>query len=146
MQTRILQQLRSNLFSWLVTDNGNFDQVALPVDGFSGVGDAVGWWLQHRLEHQGIVRVATFILCAPVQSASCERMFKTITFFHSKVRNRLSGEKYMKMTRVKHFLGKKKGSTFTQKNRIEGAEELDRINGVEDSDDESDDVGGQIEI
>jgi hypothetical protein len=52
-------------------------------------------------------RFAMFLLDAPVQAASCERLFKDFSRFHTKTRNRLGKEKLVKSTHIKYDLKKK---------------------------------------
>ena len=51
--------------------------------------DPVDFFLPHMIEHRPFIRLAIFLLSCPVQSSSCERLFKYFSFFHTKARNRL---------------------------------------------------------
>jgi hypothetical protein len=57
-----------------------------------------------------LANFAMFLLAAPVQSpASCERIFKNYSAFHTKKRNHLGCRKTYKMTKVKYHLKEKYG-------------------------------------
>jgi hypothetical protein len=101
------RQLGKNLAAWLMED-GEFNQVELPPGKFKGTDDAAGYWLQHTVEHPGIANLAVHLLCCPVQSAACERLFKDYPLFHTKLRNQLKTEKYHKMTQIKHGLQRRR--------------------------------------
>jgi hypothetical protein len=90
------RNLKKDLGRWLKVD-GEFGQVELPGGKFKGTDNAVDFWLEHTVEHPGLANLAVHFLCCPVQSASCERLFKDYALFRTKARNRLLKEKYHKM-------------------------------------------------
>ena len=66
--------------------------------------DPVDWWMRQRDEFPSIAALAMFLLDAPVQSASCERLFKEFSRFHTKGRNRLHPRTTHMMAQVKYRL------------------------------------------
>ena len=46
--------------------------------------DPVDFFLPHMIKHIPFIWLAIFLLSCPVQSASCERLFKDFAFFHTK--------------------------------------------------------------
>ena len=63
-------------------------------------------WFQDNQSIFGpsLTQFAVFLFCCPVQGASCERLFKDFSRYHTKGRNRLSREKMMKSTQIKYDL------------------------------------------
>jgi hypothetical protein len=61
----------------------------------------VMWWLEQKTKHFEIANWATWLLDAVIQSATCERLFKDFTRFHTKVRSRLKSRTVQKITKVK---------------------------------------------
>jgi hypothetical protein len=80
--------------------------------------DPVEWWRDLLVEYGPLANLAMFLLDAPVQSATCERIFKNYAAFHTKKRNQLGNKKVYKMTQVKYNMSSKYGSDEqTQKNQ-----------------------------
>ena len=73
----------------------------------------VDWYLENRACGEAFCRFAAWILGAPVQSASCERLFKDFALFNTKSRNRLSQAKMEKSTLIKHDMQVVYGSDDT---------------------------------
>ena len=78
--------------------------------------DPVDFFLPHMIEHRPFIRLAIFLLSCPVQSASCERLFKYFAFFHTKSRNCLSDPIRKRLTMIKHDMILKNGTDDVQKN------------------------------
>ena len=100
---------------------------------------------------------AAFLLCCPVQGASCERMFKDWQLYHTNKRNKLAREKVLKLMQInkdvqshdrrgkshlmprrgassKNGIGHRDGSRLDasqQPNRIVSPEERPRLNSTD---------------
>ena len=112
----ILNELDDDLQKWLKN---------LPLDlvPYMEGSDPVDWWMRQIDEFPAIATLAIFLLDAPVQSASCERLFKEFSRLHTKARNRLHPQTTHMMALVKYdvkrryqeedpgFNSKKTGST-----------------------------------
>ena len=114
--------------------------------------DPVDFLLTHMIEHRPFIRIAIFLLSWPVQSASCERLFKYFAFFHTKARNRLSDPIRKRLTMIKHDMIQKYGTDDVQnnrkqkgsKNRMVVSREYNRIYEiVEDDNEEESDKDGE---
>ena len=79
--------------------------------------DPVGFFLPHMIEHRHFICLAIFLLSFPVQSVSCERLFKKFNFFHTKARNRMSDPIRKRLTVIKHDMIRKYGTDDVQNNR-----------------------------
>ena len=71
--------------------------------------------------HEGIIgsyvaNLAKFLIDAPAQGASCERLFKDFARFLTKTRNRLTQENLVKSTMIKHDLMEKYPEQHDKKN------------------------------
>ena len=51
--------------------------------------NVVEWWEENAVELPEILNLAKFLLDCPIQSASCERLFKDFGRYHTKVRNKI---------------------------------------------------------
>ena len=80
--------------------------------------DPVEWWSDLLVEYGPLANFAMFLLDAPVQSATCEEIFKHYAAFHTKKRNQLGSTKVYKMTQVKYNMTSKYGSQ-PEKNKEE---------------------------
>jgi hypothetical protein len=60
-------------------------------------GHPVEFWARRAREHNELSHLGSFLLSTMVQSASCERIFKSWMLFHSKFRNRLLPHKTQAM-------------------------------------------------
>jgi hypothetical protein len=69
--------------------------------------DSVLWWGWQSCEEPILANFAMFLLSCPVQSASCERVFKNYSAFHTKKRNHLGSKKTYRMTKIKYYLDNK---------------------------------------
>ena len=79
--------------------------------------DPVDFFLPDMIEHRPFIRIAIFLLSCPVQSASCERLFKDFFFFHTKARNRLSDPIRKRLTMIKHDIIRKYRTDDVQNNQ-----------------------------
>ena len=79
--------------------------------------DPVDFFLQHMIEHRPFIRIAIFLLSCPVQSESCESLYKDFTFFHTKARNCLSDLIRKQLTMIKHDMIRKYVTDNFQNNR-----------------------------
>ena len=66
--------------------------------------DPVEWWSNLMVEYGPLANLARFLLDAPVQSATCEEIFKHYASFHTKKRNQLGSRKVYMMTQVKYHM------------------------------------------
>ena len=62
----------------------------------------VKWWEENAVELPEILKLAKFLLDCPIQSASCERLFKDFGRYHTKVRNKLDASTTLKSTQILH--------------------------------------------
>ena len=112
----------------------------------------VDFFLPHMIKHRPFIRISIFLLSCPIQSASCERLFKDFAFFHTKARNRLSDHIRKPLTMIKHDIirkyrtdnvhnnRKQKGN----KNRMVVSREYNRLDDiVEDENEEESDKDGE---
>jgi hypothetical protein len=143
------RRLKQRLEVWL--KGGMLTSVDEPLEGMESVVDGVEFWLQYKDEHPGFVNLAIFLLCAPIQSASCERLFKDFALYHTKHRNRMNPPTYLKQTQIKHDMVQMYGPADAQRetgvrkssNRIVPAKEYCRIRDEETTDGmEVDQLGG----
>jgi hypothetical protein len=111
--------------------------------------DPVEWWKLQQCEFPEMSNFAMFLLSCPVQSASCERIFKNYSAFHTKKRNHLDSQQTYKMTLVKYNLRnkynkrkEKKGGTKRRKNKDVNATQHNRINRIMDEDESGDEQRG----
>jgi hypothetical protein len=79
--------------------------------------DPVEWWGDLLVEYGPLATLAMFLLDAPVQSATCEQIFKNYAAFHTKKRNQLGNQKVYQMTQVKYNMSAKYGSTMQSEKR-----------------------------
>ena len=79
--------------------------------------DPVDFFLLNMINHRPLIRIAIFLFSCPVQSASCESLFKDFAFFHTKSINRLSDPIRKRLTMIKHDMIRKYGTDDVQKNR-----------------------------
>ena len=106
----------------------------------------VDWYVLHDQDYPEMSRLAVFLLGAPVQSASCERLFKDYTRFHTKERNRLTAQKTHNLTVIKHDMKRrypndyKAGSGTFTKNRLVSADKYKRVDQQGTAAEENDDV------
>ena len=56
-------------------------------------GDPVDYWLKQAEDFPKLSVFSDFLLCCPVQGASCERMFKDWQLYHTNKRNKLASLK-----------------------------------------------------
>jgi hypothetical protein len=108
-----IKRLKQRLEMWLKGET--LGSVDAPEEGMESVVDGVEFWLQYKEEHPGFVSLATFLLCAPVQSASCERLFKDFALYHTKHRNRMNSPTYLKQTQIKHDMVRMYGPADAQR-------------------------------
>ena len=64
----------------------------------------VEFWARNAIEHPELARLGQYLLSCPVQSANCERLFKSWVLFHTKARNRLDPSKTQGMAKVRRVL------------------------------------------
>jgi hypothetical protein len=95
--------------------------------GFHGVDDPVAFWLTFQSEHQGIVRLATFLLSAPVQISSCERAFAMPTYLKKTPRSLAGRERLLQTEQIKHAQHWKNQCPFPSDFRVKSAQELPLI-------------------
>ena len=106
--------------------------------------DPVDFFLPHMIEHRRFIRLAIFLLSCPVQSASCDRLFKYFAFFRTKARNRLSDPIRKRLTMIKHNIIRKYGTDDVQnnrkqkgsKNRMVVSREYNRLDDIVEDDNE----------
>jgi hypothetical protein len=101
-----LLRVEVSMFQW-INGEGNFEFQLFPYtqDLYPAVAD----WFKSNESVLGVpfTRFAIYVLNAPIQSASCERLFKDFSRYHTKTRNRLSREKMLKSTHIKYDLKEK---------------------------------------
>ena len=117
--------------------------------------DPIDFFLPHMIEHRPFIRLAIFILSCPVQSASCECLFKDFAFLHTKARNRLSEPIRKRLTMIKHDMIRKYGNDDVQnnrkqkssKNRMVVSREYNRLDAIveDDNEEESDEDGEGVD-
>ena len=56
-------------------------------------GDPVDYWMKQAEDFSKLSVFAAFLLCCPVQGASCERLFKDWQLYHTNKRNKLASLK-----------------------------------------------------
>ena len=133
---RSRERLRRHIKKWL-TGTSNLAGMAT----YQGENEenVVEWWEENAVEFPEIANLAKFLLDCPIQSASCERLFKDFDRFHTKVRNKLHASTTLKSTQILHDIRRKypeenkPGSGTFTRNRMVNPEEYDRKN-MEDSD------------
>jgi Mg-chelatase subunit ChlI len=94
-----LNRLGKDLKKWL-RNVGQFDL-------FERDENAVEWWGLQQSEHPEVSNLSMFLLDAPVQAATCERLFKEFARLHTKLRNRLKPATAHAMAQVKYNLRRK---------------------------------------
>lgn len=75
----------------------------LTEDDYTG-GHPVEFWQEQRREHTNLARFAQWIFSASIQSATCERLFKDFSQFHTKKRNKMSHALVHKQALVRRHL------------------------------------------
>jgi hypothetical protein len=99
-----LSRLHNDLTIWI--DWHCFDS-GLTHEDYQG-GHPVEFWAKRAREHNELSHLARFLLSAVVQSASCERIFKSWMLFQTKFRNPLLPHKTQGMNRVRRELSRKR--------------------------------------
>ena len=64
--------------------------------------NVVEWWEENAVELPELSNMAKFLLDCPIQSASCERLFKDFGRYHIKVQNKLHASTTLKSTQIIH--------------------------------------------
>ena len=134
-------QLGNDLMGWLKQEPSMMKDFN-PWNEMDARDNPVGFWLVQSQEFPVLSLFASFLLCCPVQSASCERMFKDWQFYHTKTRNQLAGDKILKLMQIKRDMrqqetdrrgvnasrraGSRRGAT-QQPNRIISQKERKRV-------------------
>ena len=90
---------------------GKHELSSLPESNLSGLlysksefDDPCDWFKLNKDYYGSLVNFAKFLLDCPVQSASCERLFKDFSHFLFKHQSRLLKEKLVKYTMIKYDL------------------------------------------
>jgi hypothetical protein len=84
-----------------------------------GILRPVEFWGRRAREHNELSHLARFLRSAMVQSASCERIFKTWMLFYIRFRNRLLAHKIQGMNRVQSRKRRKEsGRTLTEQHTV----------------------------
>ena len=78
--------------------------------------NSVDFFLTHMVEHRPFIWLVISLLSCPVQSASCERLFKYFSFLHTKARNRLSDPIRKHLTMITHDMIRNCGTDDVQNN------------------------------
>jgi len=79
----LTMELGAHLKKWLMGDPMS------GLDPWNNTKDVLEWWQMQREEFPTLSLFATFLLCAPVQGATVERVFKDFSSFHTKKRNNM---------------------------------------------------------
>lgn len=125
-----LQQFRLHIYLWLKRLRP-MDQLFKYTPG-DYPQPTVWWEVNAEMVGIGVANFAKFLLGCPVQSATCERLFKDFAQYLTKTRNRLSRDKLVQSTMIKYDMREKypddyDGSNGTvlhsQKNRHVNPEE-----------------------
>lgn len=106
----ILNDLGDSVHKWLSNER-------LDVGAFKDGSDPFDWWRRQKVEFPAIANLAMFLLDAPVQSASCERLFKEFSRLHTKSRNRLDPQTTHMMAQVKYNVRRKYRDDLTSANK-----------------------------
>jgi hypothetical protein len=94
------------------------------------------WWLTHKSELPQLARFAVFLLSAPVQGADCERLFKDLAGFHTKVRNRMHATTTFDSACITHSLRRnhagdyEKNSGSKTRNRFVKPDEYPKVDAL----------------
>ena len=119
-----IKTLGKNMKKWLTGKNMTGIQ-----DDYATGEDAVEWWVMQSSEYPEMAELAMFLLDCPVQAATCERIFKEFSRFHTKRRANLINETTFRLTQVKHAIKKefKKDEQALPGNKVMKQQEHVRI-------------------
>jgi hypothetical protein len=104
---KALHRLGKDLKKWLLGVS--------KFDPFEPGENSVEWWGLEKSEHPEIANLSMFLLDAPVQAATCERLFKEFARLHTKLRNRLKPTTTHEMAQVKYNLKRKYPEDLSEK-------------------------------
>ena len=146
-----IRSLKNHFRLWTKGTLAMVDECSAATEHYS---HPVEWWdTLGSDEFPELSRLARFLLSAPVQSASVERVFKDLGRYQTKVRNRLSDESTLLATILKDDINKRGyeydniKSAAASKNRLVSSEELARVhsNAESSSEEPSSDEDAELE-